>query len=114
MSLQNPCNGRTVQPEQGGSGMEELIPIILGIILGALIGRSTTGITRIVLSVAAVLVSGASATILSGEYVESWIYLLLDLGEAALGLALGFVIVHRLMLGLGTPKPRTASRKEGS
>jgi hypothetical protein len=93
--------------------MDELVPVILGIILGALIGRSTTGLARIVLSVVAVLVSGAAATILSGEYVESWVYLLLDLGEAALGLALGFVIVHRLIFGRGTSKPRTASRKEG-
>jgi hypothetical protein len=95
--------------------MEELVPIILGIILGALIGRSTTGIARIVLSVAAVLVSGTGATILSGEYVESWVYLLLDFGEAALGLGLGFVIAHRMLSGrTALSARRPASRHEGS
>jgi hypothetical protein len=95
--------------------MEELVPVILGVVLGALIGRSTTGRTRIVLSITAVLVSGATATVLSGEYVGSWIYLLLDFGEAALGLALGFVIAHRLLSGRGAlSAQRAASRQEGS
>ena len=95
--------------------MEELVPVILGVVLGALIGRSTTGPTRIVLSIAAVLVSGAAATILSGEYVESWGYLLLDFGEAALGLAIGFVIAHRLLSGRTTPSARRpAATEKGS
>jgi hypothetical protein len=74
--------------------MVELLPIVLGTIVGAVIYRHTRGRTRLVLSVAAVIVSGTAATVLSGEYVESWIYLLLDLGLAALGLALGFAIGH--------------------
>jgi hypothetical protein len=95
--------------------MEELVPVILGVVLGALIGRSTTGRTRIVLSIAAMLVSGAAATVLSGEYAESWVYLLLDFGEAALGLAVGFVIAHRLLSGRTTPAARhPAAREEGS
>jgi hypothetical protein len=95
--------------------MEELVPVILGVILGVLIGRSTTGISRIVLSVAAVLVSGAAATVLSGEHVESWVYLLLDLGEASLGLGLGFVIAHRLRFGRAALNARRpASRQESS
>jgi hypothetical protein len=94
--------------------MDELVPVILGIILGVLIGRSTTGITRIALSIAAVLVSGATATVLSGEYVQSWIYLLLDLGEAALGLALGFVIAHRFRFGRLTPRTRRPASKHES
>ena len=77
--------------------MEELVPVILGVVLGALIGWSTTGRTRILLSVAAVFVSGAAATVLSGEYLDSWVYILFDLGEAALGLALGFATAHRFL-----------------
>jgi hypothetical protein len=76
--------------------MDELVPVILGAALGALIWRGTGGRMRLALSILAVLVSGAAATVLSGEYVESWIYLLLDLGEAAFGLAIGFVIAHKL------------------
>jgi hypothetical protein len=74
--------------------MFELIPIVMGLILGVLIWRNTQGRLRLLLSVAAVALSGATATMLSGEYAESWIFILLDLGEAAFGLAVGFVIAH--------------------
>jgi hypothetical protein len=77
--------------------VDELIPVIVGIVLGALIWRTASRRLRGLLSVAAVLVSGLAATVLSGEYHDSWLYLLLDLGEAAIGLALGFAIAHRLL-----------------
>jgi flagellar biosynthesis protein FliR len=85
--------------------MGELIPVMLGAIFGAVIWLTTTGKLRFALSVAAVIVSGAAATIASGEYHESWIYLLLDFGEAAFGLVIGYVIASRL------PALRTASRR---
>jgi hypothetical protein len=71
--------------------MDELVPVILGAILGAVIWRTTRGRTRFVLSVLAVIFAAFTATLASGEYLESWIYLLLDLGEAAFGLVLGYV-----------------------
>ena len=85
--------------------MDELVPVILGAIFGAVIWLTTTGRLRFALSVAAVIVSGAAATIASGEYHESWIYLLLDFGEAAFGLVIGYVIASRL------PTLRTSSRR---
>ena len=85
--------------------MGELIPVMLGAIFGAVIWLTTTGKLRFALSVAAVIVSGAAATIASGEYHESWIYLLLDFGEAAFGLVIGYVIASRL------PTLRTGSRR---
>ena len=77
--------------------MFELIPILMGLILGVLIWRNTQGRLRLLLSVAAVALSGTTATMLSGEYAESWIFILLDLGEAAFGLAVGFVLAHVLL-----------------
>jgi hypothetical protein len=77
--------------------MDELVPVILGAVLGAIIWRWTAGRTRLVLSVLAVFASGIFATVTSGEWVYSWIYLLLDLGEAALGLAAGFAVAHWLL-----------------
>ena len=47
--------------------MFELIPIVMGLILGVLIWRNTQGRLRLLLSVAAVALSGATATMLSGE-----------------------------------------------
>ena len=88
--------------------MDELFPVILAVILGMLIGRVTAARPRTILSVAAVLVSGAAATVLSGEFAESWIYLLLDLGEAALGVAIGFALAHVLQ------RARILGRKSSS
>ena len=93
--------------------MDELVPVILGAVLGAAIWRSTTGWTRLALSALAVLVAGAFATVTSGEYQASWIYLLLDFGEAALGLAIGFFIAYRLLPARKASLQR-ASAKSGS
>src|ERR1700724_3352938 len=69
------------QPEK--RSMDEIVPCILGAVLGAMIWLSAKGVVRFALSILAVIVSAAVATIASGEYLGSWVYLLLDLGEAA-------------------------------
>jgi hypothetical protein len=74
--------------------MYELIPAVLAAFLGARISRSS-GRARLLRSVLAVLVTGAIATVVSGEYHESWMFIVFDFGVAALGLVLGFVIAHR-------------------
>jgi len=76
--------------------MEELVPFILGVLLGALFRIGTVGRTRRAAYAAAVALSGAVATALSGEYQTSWVYLLLDCAEAALGLVAGIAIMTRL------------------
>jgi hypothetical protein len=48
------------------------------------------------MSVLAVVISGAAATMVSGEYMQSSAYLLFDLGEAAAGLVIGFAIARLL------------------
>jgi hypothetical protein len=73
--------------------MEDLVPFILGVLLGSLIGSRITGRTRTAISI--VVLSGVAETVLSGEFHESWIYLLLDGAEAAVGLALGLLIARR-------------------
>jgi len=87
--------------------MDELVPVILGAIFGAGAWLSSTGATRVMLSVLAVLIAGAVATIASGEYLESWLYLLLDFGEAAFGLAIGYVVAARLL----TPPAGSVQRR---
>jgi hypothetical protein len=82
--------------------MDELVPVILGGVLGVVIWLTTGGKIRFLSSLLAVLVSGTIATVASGEYHESWIYLLLDFGEAALGLAVGYVVAGRLLMRRGT------------
>jgi hypothetical protein len=76
--------------------MEELVPFILGVLLGAFFKVRTTGRTRSAAYTAAGALSGVFATPLSGEYQTSLVYLLLDCAEAALGLVVGLAIVARL------------------
>jgi hypothetical protein len=77
--------------------MDELVPVILGCVLGAVIWLTTAGKIRFVLSLLAVALSGTIATVASGEYHESFVYLLLDFGEAALGFVIGYVVAARLL-----------------
>lgn len=76
--------------------MGEIIPVVLGIILGSLVRRGAGGAMRAVLSLFAAAVCGLFATVIAGEYQISWLYLLPDLGEATLGLAIGFAVASRL------------------
>jgi hypothetical protein len=83
--------------QPGDRLMDELVPVILGAASGVIIWLGNSGRKRFLLSVLAVAVSGIIATIASGEYLESWIYLLLDFGEAAFGLVAGVVVAARLL-----------------
>src|SRR5689334_9650463 len=76
--------------------MDELLPVVLCCLFGAVIWRQTRGSIRLLSSVAVVAASGITASVVSGEYGESWIYVILDLGEAAFGLALGFALAGRV------------------
>ncbi|HZU91922.1 MAG TPA: hypothetical protein VE993_21900 [Stellaceae bacterium] len=77
--------------------MDEIVPVVLAFALGLVVWRHTNGSIRLILSCCAVALSGLAATVLSGEFHESWVFLLLDLGEAAFGLALGCAAAHRLL-----------------
>jgi hypothetical protein len=77
--------------------MYEIVPVALAFVLGIAVWRYTNGGVRLILSCCTVAISGLAATTLSGEFHESWVFLLLDLGEAAFGLAIGFAAAHRLL-----------------
>lgn len=77
--------------------MNELVPVILGTLFGAIIWRRTRGQIRLAPSACTVVVSGASATVLSGEFLHSWIYVPIDLGDTMLGLALGLAMARRML-----------------
>ena len=90
--------------------MDEVVPVILGAVFGAVLWRYTSGSTRMALGVLAVIVSAGAATILSGEYIESWLYLLIDLGEATFGLVVGILLAARLLPRPATHEARPAPR----
>ncbi len=94
--------------------MDEILPVVLALVLGIVIWRYTSGRIRLVLSCCVVAVSGLAATVLSGEFHESWVFLLLDLGEASFGLAIGFTAAHRLLPVRGRrPATRARPRQDG-
>jgi len=76
--------------------VQEFVPVILGFTLGVLIAVRASGRRQLMFIAAALVVSAVSATVLSNEYRGSWLYLLPDLIEAALGGAFGLVLVRRL------------------
>lgn len=73
--------------------MDEIVPVILGAILGVLIWCTSVGRMRSMLSVLAILAAGAFATIVSGEIQLGWVYFLIDFSEAGLGLVIGIALV---------------------
>jgi hypothetical protein len=72
--------------------MDELFPIGVGILLGILFSLRLSPLKPLWRRVLLVAVAGASATIASGEYSESWGFLIVDVGEVALAawISLGF------------------------
>jgi hypothetical protein len=85
--------------------MDELIPLGLGIAVGIAIVRMRENVTRIVVGAAAIVISGFAATCFSGEYLVSWVYLLLDAGEAAFGLAIGLAVSRWLLPARPSMRP---------
>jgi hypothetical protein len=55
-------------------------------------------------------IAGGAATLLSGEYTESWLYLLLDFGGATFGLVACILLAARLLPRRVTRVPAPARR----
>jgi hypothetical protein len=93
--------------------MDEFIPVLLGFMFGGLIWRNTSGLARVCLSIVSIFVAGLAATVLSGEFSQSWIYLVADLAEACAGFA-GAVAVgnysRRIQRGTATTLSTRLSR----
>jgi hypothetical protein len=79
--------------------MEELVPPAFGFLIGLLLWRSTAGRLHAALSAMGIAAAALAATVLSGEYLESWFYLLVDATTAALGFGAA-VLVTRWMPAL--------------
>lgn len=69
--------------------MDELFPIGTGLIFGVAFAADFRILRPWWVKAILVVVAGASATILSGEYVENWGFILVDLGEVSLAAWIG-------------------------
>lgn len=72
--------------------MNELAPISLGFIIGLLISRLSGGIRSSLFAFFGIATVGFVSTLMSGEYHQSWFYVLPDSAEAALGLCIGWAL----------------------
>ena len=75
--------------------MSELLPIFSGLCLGSLLVLVRPR-TRPSVAVAASIVLGTIATVVSGEFRTSWDFLLIDIPLVAFSTSIGFFVTRRL------------------
>jgi len=85
--------------------MNEIFPILSGLIVGVVLGAFGSRVRLLVGSVAAVAV-GALATILSGEHAISWGFLLFDIPLVGLCSVLGYLASRAVRLSIGGERAR--------
>jgi hypothetical protein len=71
--------------------MLEYVPLILGFVTGTAVQRAR-GRMRTILTTLGVLSSGIAGIAISGEYLEGWGRLPLDVAGAAFGLAVAYAV----------------------
>jgi hypothetical protein len=71
--------------------MGELLPILFGLFAGCMLALLPSRSSRALSGAAAIVITGLAATLASGEYSISWVFLVADLGEAAAGFTAGVV-----------------------
>jgi hypothetical protein len=82
--------------------MQELVPIVSGLVAGSLLGFLRPSL-RIPVGIAAAVVLGTLATIVTGEFRVSWGFLLVDIPLVGLAAVAGFVGMRALAGTLGRP-----------
>ena len=75
--------------------VEELLPVASGLAIGAILGLLRPSL-RIPVGVALIVAFGVLATVVSGEYLVSWSFLLIDIPLVALSAAASLYVAHRL------------------
>jgi hypothetical protein len=70
----------------------ELFPVVAALVAGTLLARAFSGTRSRVLIVLAAVAIGASATVLSGEWLQSWAFLLVDIPEALVAAFVGVLV----------------------
>jgi xanthosine utilization system XapX-like protein len=75
--------------------VEEILPVVSGLVLGVLIGLLRSSL-RVPVGAALILAFGVLATVVSGEYLISWSFLLIDIPLVAVSAAASLYVTHRL------------------
>lgn len=84
-----------------GEFFKELGPIFAGcllpLFLGAFLRRTWAPRTKFLVTIAASTFVGALATLLSGEFAESWAFVLLDIAEVFVASQIVYFCIYRPM-----------------
>jgi hypothetical protein len=75
--------------------MHELLPIASGLFLGTLLGLLRPSV-RVPVGAVLIVAFGVLATVVSGEFLISWAFLLIDVPLVAISTAVGLILAHRL------------------
>jgi hypothetical protein len=78
--------------------VQELLPIVSGLVIGLILGLVRPSL-RVPIGVALIIAFGVLATVVSGEYLISWSFLLIDIPLVAVSAAAGLFVSHRLRWG---------------
>lgn len=74
--------------------MHELFPIAAGLLIGSMLQFLRPSL-RLPVGLAAAVVVGFLATVISGEYKIGWEFLAIDIPGAAIAMAAGFLVTRR-------------------
>ena len=75
--------------------VEELLPIASGLVLGSILGLLRPPL-RVPAGLILVITLGVAATVVSGEYLISWSFLLIDIPLVAISAVASLYVTHRL------------------
>ena len=76
--------------------MEELLPVASGLVLGSILGLLRPSV-RVPVGLVLIAALGVAATVVSGEYLISWSFLLIDIPLVAISAVAGLYVTHRLV-----------------
>jgi hypothetical protein len=83
--------------------MEELLPVASGLVIGLILGLIRPS-ARVPVGVLLIFAFGVLATVVSGEYLISWSFLLIDIPLVALSAAASLFVTHRLQQASRRPR----------
>jgi hypothetical protein len=76
--------------------VEEILPVASGLVLGSILGLIRPSV-RVPVGLVLIIVLGVAATVMSGEYLISWAFLLIDIPLVAISALAGLYVTHRLV-----------------
>jgi len=75
--------------------VEELLPVASGLVIGLILGLLRSSL-RVPVGLGLIIAFGVLATVVSGEYLISWSFLLIDIPLVAVSAAASLFVTHRL------------------